>query len=59
MDVLRDVLESRKAVLKSMISDDKACFTDPFLSQHMRGRVAVEERWLEETERILEILTKK
>ena len=53
-----EVLENRKAILKAAIEDDTACFKDPFLCQHMRGRVAVEERWLEETERLIAALQK-
>lgn len=57
-DSLIEVLENRKAILKGNISEDKARYNDPFLGQHMRGRVAVEERWLEETERLIAALQK-
>lgn len=53
-----EVLENRKAILKGSIAEDTACFNDPFLCQHMRGRVAVEQRWLEETERLIAALQK-
>lgn len=53
-----EVLENRRAILKGNITEDRARFTDPFLCQHMRGRVAVEEYWLEETERLIKALQK-
>ena len=55
---LLEVLENRKAILKGNITDDRARYNDAFIGQHMRGRVAVEERWLEETERLIAILSK-
>lgn len=58
MEELIDVLENRRAILKSAIADDTACFNDPFLCQHMRGRVSVEENWLKETERLIEYCQK-
>lgn len=56
METIKELLENRKAILKGAISDDKACFNDPFVGQHMRGRVSVEERWLEEVEKLLDIV---
>lgn len=58
MDELKGLLETRKAVLKEHIVLDKGCFNDPFLSQHSRGRVAVEEQWLNETEKLLDMVAK-
>ena len=57
-ETLVEILESRKAILKEQINLDKKNFNDAFLSQHSRGRVAVEEHWLEETERLLDVLRK-
>ena len=48
-----ELLENRYAILKEHIERDKKNYNDPFLSQHARGRVAVEENWLEEVERLL------
>lgn len=56
MEELKRLLETRKAVLKEHITLDKGCYNDPFLSQHSRGRVAVEEQWLDETEQLLELV---
>jgi len=55
---LIELLESRRAILKEHITLDKNCYNDPFLSQHSRGRVAVEEAWLKETEDLLDALNK-
>ena len=55
---LIEILENRRAMLKEQLDLDRKCFNDPFLSQHSRGRVAVEEYWLKETERLLELLMK-
>lgn len=51
-----EILESRAALLKEHIEMDKKMYNDPFLAQHSRGRVAVEENWLEETEHLLKML---
>lgn len=51
-----EALENRRAILKEQIALDKNCYNDACLSQHSRGRVAVEERWLEEVERFIDAL---
>ena len=58
MNELKEMLETRRAILREHIALDKGYYTDPFLSQHSRGRVAVEEAWLEETEKILSLVEK-
>ena len=58
MEELKRLLETRKAVLKEHITLDKGCYNDPFLSQHSRGGVAVEEQWLDETEKLLDMVAK-
>jgi hypothetical protein len=57
-EAIIEVLENRKAILKNNIDEDKKRYNDPFLSQHMRGRVSVEENWLAETERLIEAIRK-
>lgn len=57
-ETMIEVLENRRAILKEQITLDKNNYNDAFLSQHSRGRVAVEERWLEEVERLLDELRK-
>ena len=45
-----EMIEERKAIQTVHLSRDKEQFNDPFLCQHMRGRVAVEEndiKWLD------------
>ncbi|MBQ1295594.1 MAG: hypothetical protein IIY21_16230 [Clostridiales bacterium] len=56
MNELKEALETRRLLLQEHIRLDKGCFNDPFLSQHSRGRVAVEEKWLEETEKLLDLV---
>lgn len=56
---LLEFLENRRAMLKGNIAEDMARYTDPFLSQFMRGRVAVEEHWLKETEELIAELEKR
>ena len=56
MDELKELVTDKKAILKSDITEDRARYGDPFLGQFMRGRVAVEEHWLEFCEKILEII---
>ncbi len=58
MEQLKELLTDKKAILKTHITEDKARYNDPFLSQFMRGRVAVEEEYLDFCERVLEILEK-
>lgn len=58
MNELKELLEVRRAILREHIALDKGCYNDPFLSQHSRGRVAVEEKWLEETEKLLDMVEK-
>ena len=55
---LLEVLENRKAILKGEIAEDRQRYGDPFIGQHMRGRVAVEENWLAETEKLIQALSK-
>lgn len=58
MNELKEALETRRLLLQEHIRLDKGCFNDPFLSQHSRGRVAVEEQWLDETEKLLDMVAK-
>lgn len=57
-ETLIEILENRKAILKGYITSDKTLFNDPFLSQHARGKVCIEEKWLEETEHLIGLLRK-
>ena len=56
MEIIEE-LKTRKALVMGHISQDKGQYGDPFLCQHMRGRVACEEdevRWLDKLIAILE-----
>lgn len=52
-----EILETREAILVKHIDLDKANYNDVMNGRFMRGRVAVEEHWLEETQKMLKILT--
>lgn len=57
IDKAVEMIKERKAVQMGHITNDKACYNDPFLCQHMRGRVAVEENdviWLDKLLAVLE-----
>ena len=58
MEKLKEMLTDKMAKLKADIADDKARYGDPFLSQHMRGRVSVEEHWLEFCQTVMDIVEK-
>ena len=58
MNELKEALETRRLLLQEHIKLDKGCFNDPFLSQHSRGRVAVEEAWLKEVEALIAMVEK-
>lgn len=51
-----EMVKERKAIQMGHIASDKAQFTDAFLCQHMRGRVAVEENDLEWLDKLLAVL---
>lgn len=58
-DVIEKVtkmIKERKAIQEFHMSEDKARYDDPFLSQHMRGRVAVEENDIEWLSNVLAVL---
>ena len=50
------MIKERKAQQMGHIAADKANFTDPFLCQHMRGRVAVEENDVAWLDKLLEAI---
>lgn len=53
LNTLIDALEDREAILVKHINLDKKVFNDAELGQFYRGRVAVEERWLEDVRKLL------
>lgn len=56
MEKIKEMLTDKMASLKAVIANDKARYGDPFLCQHMRGRVAVEEHWLEFCQDLLDLV---
>lgn len=51
MKAINDILENREEILIDHISKDKKWLGDPFLGFFMKGRIYIEEMWLEETKR--------
>lgn len=50
MQQIIDEIKSHRALIMGHLTEDKGRFSDPFLGQFMRGRVAVEENevdWLD------------
>ena len=56
IEQLTEMVKNRKAIQMGHITADKACYNDPFLCQHMRGRVAVEENDVEFLDELLAVL---
>lgn len=57
LETITEMIKERKAIQMGHITADKAHFNDPFLSQHMHGRVAVEESdiaWLDKLLAVIE-----
>lgn len=56
IEKITEMIKERKAIQMGHITNDKAQFNDPFLSQHMRGRVAVEENDVEWLDKLLAVI---
>ena len=54
--IVTEMIEERKAIQACHLKRDKEQFGDPFLSQHMRGRAAVEENDIEWLDKVLAVL---
>ena len=54
--LITEMIKDRKAIQMGHLSADKAQFNDPFLCQHMRGRVAVEENDIAWLDKLLEAI---
>ena len=52
MQIKKETFEQRAEILKNHIKDDTKWFADPFLGDFMKGRVEIEELWLEECEKL-------
>lgn len=51
-----ETLEDREAILIKHVELDEKYFNDPLLGQFYRGRVAVENDWLEDVRKLLKTL---
>jgi len=56
LNTLVEALEDREAILIKHINLDKGYFNDAELGQFYRGRVAIEESWLEYIRKLLKIV---
>ena len=56
IEQVTEMVKNRKAVQMGHVTADKACYGDPFLCQHMRGRVSVEENDIEWLDKVLAVL---
>ena len=56
IEKVTEMIKERKAIQMGHITNDKAQFNDAFLSQHMRGRVAVEESDVEWLDKVLAVI---
>ena len=54
VDELIPVLEERRAILKTYITEEKSRFNST-QGQEMRGRCVICQRWLEDTEKMLNV----
>ena len=57
IETITEMVKERKALTLGHIAADKGQYNDPFLCQHNRGRVAVEENeiiWLDKLLAVLE-----
>ena len=56
LETVTEMIKERKAIELGHIAADKSQFNDPFLCQHMRGRVAVEENIVEWLDKVLAVI---
>lgn len=56
IEQVTEMVKNRKAIQMGHMTADKACYNDPFLCQHMRGRVSVEENEIEWLDKLLAVL---
>lgn len=56
-DIL-EILESREGILKKHIEEDKSWTSDRVNGRFFEGRIVIEQDWLEETRKLLEIVSR-
>ena len=57
-EALIEILESREGILVKHLAEDKQRLSDRILSEFFRGRIAIEENWLNETRNLIETIKK-
>lgn len=56
MKEILEILESREGILVKHIEEDRKLYGDSVLREFYRGRVAIEENWLNETRKLIEFI---
>lgn len=59
MKTLIELLESREGILKKHIDEDKGYVNDRVNGRFFAGRIVIEEHWLEETRKLLDLIKKQ
>lgn len=59
MKTLIETLESREGLLKKHIEEDKTWVSDRVNGRFFEGRIVIEQHWLEETRKLLDLLKKQ
>lgn len=59
MKALIEELESREGILRKHIEEDKSWTSDRVNGRFFEGRIVIEEHWLEETRKLLELIKKQ
>lgn len=59
MSSLIEILESREGILKKHIDEDKKWTSDRVNGRFFEGRVVIEQHWLEETTKLLDLIKKE
>ena len=59
MEAIKNFVEKERGNLLSNLRDDEMRKNDPIVGQFMRGRVVIEERYLQTLDKILEYIKKE
>lgn len=57
-DIL-EILESREGLLRKHIEEDKPWQSDRVNGRFFDGRIVIEEHWLEETRKLIDMIKKR
>lgn len=58
MDKITEMLESREGLLKKHIEEDKKWINDRVNFRFFEGRIVIEQHWLDETRKLLDLIKK-